>query len=48
MCSVASADLSCVQGRVIPVQVLNLNEEDIWLQAKSVLGTIQEVGLGAP
>ena len=48
VCSVASADQSCVQGGVIPVQVLNLNKEDIWLQPKSVLGTIQEVDVLEP
>ena len=48
VCSVASADQSCVQGGVIPVQVLNLNEEDIWLQPKSLLGTIQEVDVLEP
>ena len=48
VCSVAGADKSCVQGGVIPVQVLNLNEEDIWLQPKGVLGTIQELDVLEP
>ena len=48
VCSLASADQSCVQGGVIPVQVLHINEEDIWLQPKSILGAIQEVDVLEP
>ena len=37
LCSVVRTDQSCVQGGVIPVQILNLNEEDVWLQPRSTL-----------
>lgn len=40
VCSVVSADQRCVRSGVIPVQVWNLNKEDIWLQPRSVLGSI--------
>ena len=40
LCSVVRTDQSCVQGGVIPVQILNLNEEDVWLQPRSVLGEL--------
>ena len=42
-CSVVRADQTCIQSGVVPVQVWNLNQEDIWLQPKSVLGSIHVV-----
>ena len=42
-CSVVRADQNCIQSGVVPVQVWNLNQEDIWLQPKSVLGSIHVV-----
>ena len=36
-CSVVRADQNCIQSGIVPIQVWNLNQEDIWLQPKSVL-----------
>ena len=48
LCSVVRTDQSCVQGGVITVEILNLNEEDVWLQPRSVLGELDVVDVLQP
>ena len=41
--SIVRSDKNCIQSGVVPVQVWNLSQKDIWVQPKNVLGSIYVV-----